>query len=127
MHHGTMVVSFFYEKAKELYGKDNVDINNFRYPGPKPNTKETAILMLADACESTVRAMNEPDQQKIENVINNLFKIRLDDGQLDEAPLTLSDLTKIKKEFLNILVSQHHKRIRYPKQDEMENEASADK
>ncbi|MAT59572.1 MAG: hydrolase [Ignavibacteriae bacterium] len=127
MHHGTMVVSFFYEKAKELYGKENVDISNFRYPGPKPNTKETAILMLADACESTVRAMNEPDQQKIENVINNLFKIRLDDGQLDEAPLTLSDLTKIKKEFLNILVSQHHKRIRYPKQDEMENEASADK
>ena len=83
--------------------------------------------MLADACESTVRAMTEPDQQKIENVINNLFKQRLDDGQLDDAPLTLNDLKKIKKSFLSILISQHHKRIRYPKQDEMENESSKDK
>ncbi len=127
MHHGTMVVSYFYEKAKELYGKENVEIKDYRYPGPKPNTKETAILMLADACESTVRAMTEPDQQKIENVISNLFKQRLDDGQLDEAPITLGDINKIKKAFLSILLSQHHKRIRYPKQDEMENESSKDK
>ena len=127
MHHGTMVVSYFYEKAKELYGKENVSIEDYRYPGPKPDTKETALLMLADACESTVRAMTEPDQQKIENVINNLFKQRLDDGQLDDAPLTLNDLKKIKKSFLSILISQHHKRIRYPKQDEMENESSKDK
>lgn len=121
MHHGTMVISFFYEKAKNLYGEENVDINNFRYEGPKPNTKETAIVMLADACESTVRSMGESDPQKIENVINNLINSRIDDGQLDDAPLTYSDIKKIKEAFQSILIGQHHKRIRYPKQDEMEN------
>ncbi|MCU7493950.1 MAG: HDIG domain-containing protein [Ignavibacteria bacterium] len=121
MHHGTLVVSFFYEKAKSLYGQENVDINNFRYKGPKPNSKETALVMLADACESTVRSIQNPDPVKVENVINSLIKNRIDDGQLDDSPITLSDLKKIKESFLSILLGQHHKRIRYPKQDEMEN------
>ncbi len=123
MHHGTMAISFFYEKAKKALGEDNVDINDFRYPGPKPNTKETALLMLADACESAVRAMSEPDANKIENMINNLTRIRVNDGQLDEAPITFSDITKIKEAYLNVLLSQHHKRIRYPKQEELENKS----
>ena len=121
MHHGTMVISYFFSKAKELYGEENVNINDYRYPGPKPNTKETAIVMLADACESTVRSLNESDAQKIENVINNLINSRIDDGQLDEAPLTFVDIKKIKGSFLSILVGQHHKRIRYPEQEELEN------
>jgi len=120
MHHGTMVVTYFYEKAKELSGKENVNIKDFRYPGPKPNSKETALLMFADACESAVRAMVDPDPQKVENVINNLIKIRLDDGQLDDSPITLSDIKKVKESFLAILIGQTHKRIRYPKQDELE-------
>ena len=124
MHHGTMVVYYFYEKAKELQGEDKVDIDNFRYPGPKPQTKETALVMLADACESTVRSMSDPDPQKVENVINNLINIRVEDGQLDETPITFADLQKIKESFLSILLGQHHRRIRYPKQDEMENESS---
>ncbi len=122
MHHGTMVVTFFYEKAKELYGEQNVDINDFRYPGPKPNTKETALLMLADACESAVRSMDEADEEKIENMVTNLIKSRVNDGQLDDSPLTISDISKIKQIFVKILISQHHKRIRYPKQDELEND-----
>ncbi len=61
-------------------------------------------------------------RKKIENIVNNLVKIRVDDGQLDEAPVTLRDITRIKEAFINTLVSQHHKRIRYPKQDEMEKE-----
>ncbi|MCX6151511.1 MAG: HDIG domain-containing protein [Ignavibacteriales bacterium] len=121
MHHGTLVMSFFYEKAKELYGDSNVNIIDYRYKGPKPNSKETALVMLADACESTVRSIDEPDPAKVENVINSLFKNRLADGQLDESPVTLKDLKIIKEIFLNILLVQHHKRIRYPKQDEMEN------
>lgn len=121
MHHGTMVISYFYEKAKEIHGEDNVDIDEFRYPGPKPNTKETAIVMLADACESTVRAMTNSDAQKIENVISNLINSRIDDGQLDEAPLTFNDIRKIKESFLSILVGHQHKRIRYPQQEELEN------
>ncbi len=121
MHHGTQVVSYFYEKAKELYGAENISIQDFRYTGPRPNTKETALVMLADACESTVRSIDEPEPAKIENVVNSLIKQRVDDGQLDESPITLSDLKLIKETFLNILLGQYHKRIRYPKQDEMEN------
>jgi putative nucleotidyltransferase with HDIG domain len=127
MHHGTMVISFFYEKAKEEFGEDNVNIDDFRYPGPKPNTKETALVMLADACESTVRSMQQPEVQKVENIINNLFKARIDDGQLDDAPLTLQDIKKIKESFLGILIGQYHKRVRYPKQDEMENTSEQNK
>ena len=121
MHHGTLVVSYFYEKAKELYGEDQVNINEYRYKGPKPNSKETALVMLADACESTVRSIDDPDPVKVENVISSLINNRLVDGQLDESPVTLKDLKEIKETFLNILLGQHHKRIRYPKQDEMEN------
>lgn len=120
MHHGTMIISYFYEKAKELYGEDKVELNDYRYPGPKPNTKETAVVMLADACESTVRSLSEADSQKIENVINNLINSRIDDGQLDEAPLTFKDIKQIKESFLSILVGHQHKRIRYPKQEELE-------
>lgn len=120
MHHGTMVIDFFYSKAKKLYGEENVDVNDYRYYGPKPNSKETALLMLADASESAVRSMHDPDQEKVENYISNLIKIRIDDGQLDESPLTFDDIKKIKESYVSILLSQHHKRIRYPKQEELE-------
>ncbi len=123
MHHGTMVIKYFYEKAKELYGETNVNEDEYRYPGPRPNTSETALLMLADACESAVRSMDDPTPEKIENYINNLFKIRIDDGQLDESPLTFSDIHKIKESFVGILISQHHKRIRYPEQEKLENKS----
>jgi putative nucleotidyltransferase with HDIG domain len=124
MHHGTLVVSFFYEKAKEELGEANVNEIDFRYPGPKPDTKETALVMLADACESTVRSIQEPDMNKLENVINNLFRIRIEDGQLDNSPLTLNDLKKIKDSFLSILAGQYHKRIRYPNQNAIESDKS---
>jgi cyclic-di-AMP phosphodiesterase PgpH len=122
MHHGTMVISYFFEKAKELYGEENVDINDYRYRGPKPNTKETAIVMLADSCESAIRTLSEVDIQKIENVIKNLINSRIDDGQLDDSPLTMDDINKIRESFLNILVGFQHKRIRYPNQEELESQ-----
>ncbi len=99
-HHGTLTVSYFYDKSVAKLGKENVDIEKYRYPGPKPTTKETALLMMADACESAVRAMTEPTPEKIENVVNNIVSSRLKDGQLEEAPLTFADLTKIKRSFL---------------------------
>jgi hypothetical protein len=120
MHHGTMAINYFYEKAVESFGKENVNKDDYRYPGPKPNTRETALLMLADATESAVRSMDEPTPEKIENYINNLFDMRIKDGQLNESPLTFRDIHKIKESFLNILISQHHKRIKYPKQEELE-------
>ncbi len=126
MHHGTSISSYFYEKAKNLYGEENVKIEDYRYPGPKPNTKETAIVMLADSCESAVRSISEPDAQKVENMINNIFNTKLKDGQLDEAPITFRDITKMKEAFHSILISQHHRRIKYPKQDEAEKGTSAE-
>jgi len=127
MHHGTLAVSYFYEKAKEKYGEQNVNKDDFRYPGPKPNSKETALLMLADACESAVRAMDDPDVQKVTNMINNIIQIRIDDGQLNESPITLRDIEKIREIFINILIGQHHKRIKYPKQEELENKSAEKK
>lgn len=125
-HHGTLTVSFFYDKAVELHGKENVNIDDFTYPGPKPSTKETALLMIADACESAVRAMTEPTPEKIENVVTNIISSRLKDGQLEEAPITFADLRKINKSFVSTLIALHHKRIRYPQQDELESENKED-
>jgi cyclic-di-AMP phosphodiesterase PgpH len=125
-HHGTLTVSYFYDKAVEEQGKDKVDIEQYRYPGPKPMTKETALLMMADACESAVRAMAEPTPEKIENLVTNIISSRLKDGQLEESPLTFADLTKIRRSFCATLVALHHKRIRYPKQDELESESLED-
>jgi len=120
MHHGTMVVTYFYEKAKEIYGEENVNINNYRYPGPKPTSKETALVMLADACESAVRSLDDPNPEVVENLINNLINARINDGQLDNSPMTFNDIKKIKEAFLSILLGQHHKRIKYPNQAEVE-------
>ncbi len=127
MHHGTTVSTYFYEKAKTLYGEDKINIDDFKYPGPRPNSKETAIVMLADGCESAVRSISEPDALKVENMINNIFNSRLKDAQLDEAPITFSDLSKMKESFLSILISQHHRRIKYPKQEDVEQGISTDK
>jgi len=120
MHHGRMVITFFYERAKKLYGEEKVNIEDFRYPGPKPNTKETAIIMLADGCESAVRSIEDPDSTKVENIIDSIFKSRIDDKQLEDSPLNFRDIKMLKEEFLNILLGQHHKRIKYPKQEEVE-------
>jgi len=120
MHHGTMVISYFYDRAKKIYGEEKVNRDDYRYPGPKPNNKETAIVMLADGCESAVRSIDNPDPVKVENVIENIFKGRIDDKQLNDAPITFSDIAAMKEEFLKILLGQHHKRIKYPKQEETE-------
>jgi len=120
MHHGRMVMTFFYERAKKLYGEEKVKIDDFRYPGPKPNTKETAIIMLADGCESAVRSIEDPDSKKVENIIDSIFKSRIDDKQLEDSPVNFKDIKLMKEEFLSILLGQHHKRIKYPKQEEAE-------
>lgn len=120
MHHGTTTMTYFYERAKKLYGENKVDINQYRYPGPKPQTKETAIVMLADGCESAVRSIEDADSKKVENVIDGILNARISDGQLNDAPVTFSDIAKLKETFLGILLGQRHKRIRYPKQEEIE-------
>ena len=82
--------------------------------------------MIADACESAVRAMTYPDPVKVENLISNIIKQRIEDGQLDNSSLTFADIAEIKDAFLKGLIGQHHKRIRYPKQEELENASTED-
>src|SRR5690606_30599096 len=114
MHHGTSVMAFFYEKAKKLYVEENVKMNDYRYHGHRTNTKETALIMLADGCESAVRSITELDQQKVENMINSIINNRIKEAQLDEAPLTFRDIDIIRDSFKTILLGQYHKRIKYP-------------
>lgn len=112
-HHGTSLVSYFYNEALKEEGADNVKEEQFRYPGPKPNMKETAILMLADAIESAVRAAKNPSNEEIDAIINKIIKERLNDGQLSDSPLTLKDLKTIAETFSRMLRGMHHKRIKY--------------
>ncbi|MCK9408505.1 MAG: HDIG domain-containing metalloprotein [Bacteriovoracaceae bacterium] len=115
MHHGTMHVGFFYEKAlRQKKSRSEVNENDFRYPGPKPNSKETAIVMLADGVEASTRAIVEPTVEKIEANIDSLIKLRLLEGELDESNLNLRDLNSIKESFVKILIGIHHSRLRYP-------------
>ncbi len=111
-HHGTSVVAYFYHKAKE---KDpNVRKDDFRYPGPLPHTKEEGVLMLADAVEATMHSMTDLDKTKISEVVENIVKDRIEDGQLDECALTLADLKKVKESLFNSMVSFYHRREAYP-------------
>ena len=112
-HHGTSLVSYFYNEALKEEGADNVKEEQFRYPGPKPNMKETAILMLADAVESAVRAAKNPTSEEIDSIIEKIIKERLNDGQLEDSPLTLKDLKTISETFSRMLRGMHHKRIKY--------------
>ncbi|MCQ2739117.1 MAG: HDIG domain-containing protein [bacterium] len=112
-HHGTSLVSYFYNEALKEEGADNVNEEQFRYAGPKPNMKETAILMIADAVESAVRAAKNPSSEEIDEIINKIIKERLNDEQLSDSPLTLKDLKTIAETFSRMLRGMHHKRIKY--------------
>ena len=112
-HHGTSLVSYFYNEALKEEGEENVNEEQFRYPGPKPNMKETAVLMIADAVESAVRAAKNPSNEEIDSIINKIIKERLNDGQLSDSPLTLKDVKIIGETFSRMLRGMHHKRIQY--------------
>lgn len=123
MHHGTNLVSYFYEKARTEEGEiDTTHDYIYRYPGPKPQTKETGIVMLADAVEASTRSIEEPTPAKLETQIDEIIRARFLDGELDECELTLSDLIKIKQSFLKTLVGIHHHRIKYPEAEDEETE-----
>ncbi len=112
-HHGTQKIGFFYEKAREEEGPD-LDLARFTYPGPKPQSKETALVMLADSVESAARAMRDPTPERVRDLIDTVVGSKLNDGQLDEAPLTLADTTRAKNQFAKILGGVVHRRIEYP-------------
>ncbi len=112
-HHGTAAISYFLEKAKERDGPPN-NLNEYAYPGPLPQSAETAIVMLADGVEAATRVLNDPTPQKIRDVIDHIAKMRIDQGQLRQAPLTLQQLDKIKEQFARVLIGVYHGRIEYP-------------
>jgi putative nucleotidyltransferase with HDIG domain len=114
-HHGTQRIGFFYEKAREEAAVDaDVEVQRFTYPGPKPRSKETAIVMLADSCESAARAMQDPTPERVRDLIDTIVEGKVTDGQLDESPLTLRDVAQVKDQFVSILAGVHHRRIEYP-------------
>ena len=114
-HHGTTLVKYFYYTAKNSSeNPDDVKEEDFRYPGPIPSTKEAGIIMLADSVEAAVRSISEPTKGKIEEMVNNIIKDKLNDGQLDNCDLTLKDLGKIRRCFLKALTGIYHQRIEYP-------------
>ena len=112
-HHGTQRIGFFYEKAREE-SEDDVDASRFSYPGPKPQSRESAIVMLADSCESATRAMQEPTSERVRDLIDTIVSGKIADGQLDESPLTLAEIAEVKEEFVTILGGVTHRRIEYP-------------
>ncbi len=122
-HHGTSVIRYFFEKAKEDEElKSMLQEDQFRYEGPLPSTKETGILLLADGIEAASRAMKNPTYSKLENLVNRMVDDRVAEGQLSHCPLTFRHLQVIKETFLNILVGVYHSRVEYPEDKEREQE-----
>lgn len=114
-HHGTTLVKYFYFKAKkEAENPDEIKEEDFRYPGPIPNTKESGILMLADSVEASVRSITDPTKGKIEEMVNNIINDKLNNRQLVDCDLTLKDVEIIRKSFLKTLDGIYHHRIEYP-------------
>ncbi|MHC4991768.1 MAG: HD domain-containing protein [Planctomycetota bacterium] len=119
-HHGTPLVEYFFHAAKtqaETDEKASVEEVVFRYPGPKPQTREAAILMLADAVESATRAMAEPTPSRIESLVREISRKRLTDGQFDQCPLTFRELGLIEESIISRLCAIHHGRISYPSRE----------
>lgn len=116
MHHGTTVIKYFLDKARET--NPDVDERDYRYPGPLPHSRETAIVMLADSVEATARSLPNPTPKLIEETIDRVIKKRFADGQLDHCELTLADLNKIKIAFMRNLVGMSHPRIQYKPDDD---------
>jgi len=115
-HHGTMLTRYQYTQAMEHAGGDagKVDIEKFRYPGPRPRSRETALLMLADACEARSRAENPNNEEKLREIVRSVVEIVERDGQLDNTQLTLHDLNLITESFVTTLRGTYHPRIQYP-------------
>lgn len=113
-HHGTQRIEFFFAKAEQEEPGRVTDPNDFCYPGPKPQSKETAVAMLADAVEAASRTLAEPSPEKIRTLIQALTDSRMSDGQFDECGLTFRDLDRVKREFARVLTGLYHHRIDYP-------------
>jgi putative nucleotidyltransferase with HDIG domain len=124
-HHGTTVIEVFYNRAVEL-GVENVRKADFSYDGPKPQTREAGILMLADSVESAARTVSERTPDRVRQLVRNIVQQKFTTGELDECPLTLRDLHKIEDSFIPVLMGTLHGRLEYPWQKKEERRARRD-
>jgi putative nucleotidyltransferase with HDIG domain len=115
-HHGNSLIMWFYKKASQQ--EDQVNSDDFAYPGTPPHSRESAVVMLADVTEAAVRTMIKPTVAKMEKFIQQLFDDKVEAGQLAQSDLTFRDLETIKKAFVKVLAGYYHSRIEYPKEDE---------
>ena len=125
-HHGTNLVSYFFAKAKAQGNESTVEESNFRYPGPKPQTKETGIVMLADGVEATARSLREPSVSRIRNIVGQIATERFTSGELNECPLTLRDLNLIQDSFERTLAGIFHGRVSYSGEKKNKGQNSTD-
>lgn len=113
-HHGTQQISYFYNRAREIDPDAQLNISDFTYPGPRPQSKETAILMLSDTVESAARVLQDPTPPRIREMVDRLVGVKIAEGQLDESPLTLKEIDSIKESMSAVLTGMYHHRIDYP-------------
>jgi cyclic-di-AMP phosphodiesterase PgpH len=113
-HHGTQSIGFFYDQARQANPEAELDASDFSYYGPKPKSRETAILMLADSVESAAKVLQEPTPDRIRALVDRIVEGKISQGQLDDAPLTLADVARIKEQFAGVLTGMYHHRIDYP-------------
>ncbi len=124
-HHGTQTIGFFYDQARQADPGVELDPADFSYPGPRPRTRETAILMLADSVESAAKVLQEPTTDRIRALVDRIVDAKISHGQLDEAPLTFAEVTQVKEQFVAILNGMYHHRIDYPPLARNREEAAA--
>jgi putative nucleotidyltransferase with HDIG domain len=120
-HHGTNLISFFYQKAKVNPGGKSIDEKDFHYLGPKPQTKEAGIVMLADAVEAASKTLSEPTSSRVKGLVSQIINNIFTNGQLDDCELTLKDLHYIEESFGRILTGIFHQRVEYPDSQEEQN------
>jgi putative nucleotidyltransferase with HDIG domain len=115
-HHGTKLMMYFYQKAKQASEGENREVNeeDFRYPGPKPQSREAAILMLADQVEAASRTLQDPGPRQIRELIRRLIQATIEDRQFDECDITTRDLNQITSAFERVITGMYHHRIEYP-------------
>jgi len=127
-HHGTSLMAFFYHKAKEMRqeGQPEVNEGDYRYPGPKPRSREAGLVMLADICEAATRSLSEPTPAKIKAMVRQLVNQVFSDGQLDQCELQTREISEVVNTFTNILTGIYHRRVAYPGAKKAENDSKAD-
>ena len=123
-HHGTTLIGYFYHKATEIGGDnkepEKLDEEDFRYPGPKPQSAEAAIVMLADSVEAAVASIQKPTEGAIQTMVRKVVNEKFTDEQLDECDITLRDLHLITESLIRTILSKYHQRIEYPEMEEVE-------